>query len=88
MFKGEVLCLFNALLVNEPMPRIGMGVGAWSHACGHPQVFLHEYNYDLCIFFKLRLAAECVIGLSLSFIGLTSAMCFLSYKKQLKQFSG
>ena len=44
--------------------------------------FLYECNYGLGIFFQLRLAAECVVSLSLSFIGLTSAICFLSYKEQ------
>ena len=38
MFKDEFLFLFTALLVNECISRIRMGVGAWSHACGRSQV--------------------------------------------------
>ena len=84
MFKAEVMFLFTVLLVNERIPRIGMGMGAWSHACGRLTSLLYEFNYELYMFFHLRLAAECAISLSLSFIGFTRAMYFLSYKKQQK----
>ena len=37
MFKGEVLCFFfTVLLYNKLVPGIGIGLRAWSHACGHP----------------------------------------------------
>ena len=34
--KEEVLCFFLALLVKKLIPRTGMGVGAWLHACRRP----------------------------------------------------
>ena len=42
-------------------------------------------SHFLC---SMRLAAECFIVLSLSFMGLTSAICFRLYKEQYKQLFG
>ena len=88
MFEGEVLYLF---LLSYWSTNLCQEL-EWGWGPGHMHVdihkFLYEYNYGVCIFFKLRLAEKLVISLSLLFIGLSSAMCFLSYKEQQKQFPG
>ena len=65
---------FTILLFNELMPRIGIGVGAWSHPCGCLQDFVWIWPWLV----HISLAEACSRMCYWSFFYWSYKCCFLS----------